>query len=156
VLPFLIAGARRRRDALTAVVVAGAALLAVSFAVFGPDLLHGMIGAQRIQQQLVATASVPNQVGAWLGFGGLTPAIRAVALAGFAIAFVTLLWRSWRGMDWLAAAGWATFALLVTSAWLMPWYVVWLLPLAALARDRRLAAATLALCLYVVVMRTPL
>jgi hypothetical protein len=46
--------------------------------------------------------------------------------------------------------------MLVTSAWLMPWYVTWLLPLAALGRNRRLVAASLALCLYLVVMRTPL
>jgi hypothetical protein len=37
----------------------------------------------------------------------------------------------------------------------MPWYVTWLLPLAALGRSRRLTAATLALCTYLVVMRTP-
>jgi hypothetical protein len=45
--------------------------------------------------------------------------------------------------------------MLATSAWLMPWYVTWVLPLAALGRDRRLVAATLALCAYLVVMRTP-
>ena len=30
------------------------------------------------------------------------------------------------------------FALLITASSLLPWYVVWLLPLAALATDRRL------------------
>jgi hypothetical protein len=38
----------------------------------------------------------------------------------------------------------------------MPWYVTWLLPLAALGRDRRLTGAALALTAYLVVMRTPL
>jgi hypothetical protein len=37
----------------------------------------------------------------------------------------------------------------------MPWYVVWLLPLAALGRDRRLLAGTLLMCAYVVAVRTP-
>jgi hypothetical protein len=37
----------------------------------------------------------------------------------------------------------------------MPWYVVWLLPLAAIGRSRRLELATLALCAYIVYMRTP-
>ena len=36
------------------------------------------------------------------------------------------------------ACGWATFAVLVASAWLVPWYILWLLPFAALSRDRRL------------------
>jgi hypothetical protein len=38
----------------------------------------------------------------------------------------------------------------------MPWYAVWLLPLAALGRDRKLTLATLVLCAYLVAVRTPL
>ncbi|MEA2458252.1 MAG: alpha,6-mannosyltransferase [Thermoleophilaceae bacterium] len=154
-LPFLIAGARRRRDALTGALVAGAAVVALALAAFGTGAA-GMLRAQRDQQQLVATASLPNQVGRWLGFGGITPGIRTLALALFAVAFAVLLARTWRGMHWLTAAGWATLAMLATSAWLMPWYVTWLLPLAALGRDRRLTAGALAMCAFVVVMRTPL
>jgi hypothetical protein len=41
-------------------------------------------------------------------------------------------------MEWLTAAGWAAAALLLSTSWLVPWYVAWLLPLAALASDRRL------------------
>jgi uncharacterized membrane protein len=154
-LPFLIAGARRRRDALTGVLAAAAAAVAVTVAAFGPHALTGMAQAQRDQQDLVATSSLPNQVGRLLGHGGLTPAIRAVALALFAAAVVALLVRTWRGMHWVTAAGWATLAMLATSAWLMPWYLTWLLPLAALGRDRRLTAATLAMCVFIGAMRTP-
>jgi hypothetical protein len=115
-----------------------------------------MLRAQVDQQNLVATASLPNQVGKWLGFGGITGGIRAVALALFVVVLGALLVRTWRGgIGWIAAGGWATVAMLVTSAWLMPWYVTWVLPLAALSRDRRLIGATLALCAYLVVMRTP-
>ena len=35
--------------------------------------------------------------------------------------------------------------LLLTTGFLVPWYVAWLIPLAALSRDRRLLAATIAL-----------
>jgi hypothetical protein len=154
--PFLVVGARRRRDALTGALAAGAALLALTLAAFGPQAFAGMAQAQRDQQSLVATASLPNQVGRWLGAGGLTPAIRAVALALFAAAVVALLVRTWRGMHWVTAAGWATLAMLATSAWLMPWYLAWLLPLAAIGRDRRLTTATLAMCAFIVAMRTPL
>jgi hypothetical protein len=154
-LPFLFAGARgRRRDALTGALVAGAALAAVTLAAFGTGVA-GMLRAQVDQQNLVATSSVPNQVGKWLGLGGATNGIRALALALLVVALVLLLVRTWRGMNWVSASGWATIAMLVTSAWLMPWYATWVLPLAALGRDRRLVAATLALCAYLVVMRTP-
>jgi hypothetical protein len=59
--------------------------------------------------------------------------------AAFAAVFVWLVRRVWRGqLDWIDAAGWAAAALLLTASSLLPWYVVWLIPLAALASDRRL------------------
>jgi alpha-1,6-mannosyltransferase len=155
VLPFLIVGARRRRDALLGA-VAGAALVAVTALIaFGGDAA-GFVKSNGDQQNLVANSSVPNQVGSWLGLGGITPALRTLALAGVVVVVAWLLVRTWRGGDWVNAAGWATLALLIGSAWLMPWYVAWLLPLAALAASGRLTLATLAFCGYMVVMRTPL
>ena len=56
-------------------------------------------------------------------------------------------------LPWLAAAGWATVAMLLAVTWLMPWYVVWLLPFAALAGSRRLTGAAIALTLFVIVVR---
>ena len=41
-------------------------------------------------------------------------------------------------MDWIDGAGWATLVMLVTASSVLPWYVAWLLPFAALATDRRL------------------
>jgi hypothetical protein len=35
--------------------------------------------------------------------------------------------------------------MLITAGLLVPWYVAWLVPLAALSRDRRLLAVTVAL-----------
>jgi hypothetical protein len=115
----------------------------------------GFLEANRDQQDLVAWSSVPNQLGRLVGAGGMTPAIRALATVALVAALVWTLARAWRGADWIRAAGWATFAVIVCSAWIMPWYVVWLLPLAALGRDRRLTIAALALCAYLVVLRTP-
>jgi alpha-1,6-mannosyltransferase len=157
-LPFLVAGTRRerRRDVLTGLIVAGAAAAAIALAAFGTGVA-GMLRSQVDQQNLVATSSVPNQVGRLLGTGGATSGIRAVALALLVVAVCVLLVRTWRDrMSWVTAAGWATLAMLVTSAWLMPWYVTWVLPLAALGRDRRLVVATLGLCAFLVVMRTPI
>jgi hypothetical protein len=50
----------------------------------------------------------------------------------------------WRGeLDWIDGAGWMVVALLITASSLLPWYVAWLMPLAALAADRRLWRASI-------------
>ena len=104
----------------------------------------------------MAIYSVPNQVGELLGLGGLTDGIRLVA-GVILVASVALALRStWRGGDWIAAAGWTVLALLVTTAWILPWYLAWLLPLAAISDDRRLRAGSLALVAYVVLTRVTL
>jgi hypothetical protein len=46
-------------------------------------------------------------------------------------------------MDWLNAAGWSTLVMLATAGSLLPWYVTWLLPLAAISTDKRLIRPTL-------------
>ena len=57
-----------------------------------------------------------------------------------------LLRRVWHGRtDWIDGAGWATVAMLVAASALLPWYVAWALPLAALGHDRRLARAAIVL-----------
>ncbi len=53
-------------------------------------------------------------------------------------------------------AGWATLALLLSTAWLLPWYAIWPLPLAAVCGDRRLRAAALVVCAYAVLIHLPL
>jgi len=83
--------------------------------------------------------------------------VRIVFGLAFAAAFLWLLWRTWRGrIDALDAIGWATFAILVATAWLLPWYILWLLPFAALSRDRRLKLATLALSGWMLAIGVPL
>nr|MBA3420964.1 hypothetical protein [Thermoleophilaceae bacterium] len=83
-----------------------------------------------------------------------------VRLAGalmLVAALALLCARVWRGGDPIAAAGWATLVALATTAWLMPWYVVWVLPLAALADPgRALRGAVLALCAFIVATRASL
>jgi hypothetical protein len=64
------------------------------------------------------------------------------------------VWR--RGYDWIAATGWALIALVVGSSWLLGWYMLWPLPFAAIANDRRLRAASLFLVAYFVAMRWPI
>lgn len=89
--------------------------------------------------------------------GGLDPtAVRVVALALYAALVIYLLIRTWRGADWLRAAAWASFGLLLATAWLLPWYLIWALPLVALSRDRPLQLLTLALTAFQLPARMPL
>jgi membrane-bound metal-dependent hydrolase YbcI (DUF457 family) len=61
---------------------------------------------------------------------------------------VWLLWRVWqRKFDWLDGAAWATFAVLVTAWAMLPWYVVWLMPLVAVSKSRRLWGAAIVISL---------
>jgi len=46
-------------------------------------------------------------------------------------------------------------ALLVTLSWVLPWYVLWILPLAALSSSRRLRVTALALGLYLIIAWAP-
>ena len=156
-LPLLFAAARprARRRELVGAAIAFAALAVVSIAVFGSHA-DGFVNAIRQQQNQVAIYSVPNQVGVALGLGGITGGIRLVADAGLIAVVLLALRAAWRGADWIAATGWTMLALLVTTAWLLPWYVTWLLPLAAISGDRRLRLASLALVAYVVVTRVTL
>jgi alpha-1,6-mannosyltransferase len=83
-------------------------------------------------------------------------AVRVAALAIFGAAVAWLLIWTWRGADWIRAAAWAGTGLLLATSWLLPWYLVWPLPLAAVARDRALAFVLLALTAYQLGARIPL
>jgi hypothetical protein len=71
----------------------------------------------------------------------------------FAASAVVLLARTWAGLGWIEAAAGATFALLVTTGWLLPWYIVWLLPLAAVLRRRLLPGVAVVLTLLLLGMQ---
>jgi len=154
VLPFMLIGARRRWPALRAAAAAGGIVGALAIAAFGSGAV-GFLTVVGTQQELVALHSVPNYLGRLLGLGGLTSGLRAAAIVVLTGALGVLLARTWRGRDWVSGAGWATFTLLVTSAWLLPWYVIWLLPLAALGDSARLRLATLGLAAFIVALRVP-
>ena len=76
-----------------------------------------------------------------------------------AIALVVLLRRAGgaaptHGLG--AGRGLGHLVVLLATAWLVPWYAIWLLPLAAVARCRRLMVATVLLCAYMLVIAVPL
>ena len=142
-LAFAIAsgGGRRARDHRRDVLIGAASALALfiglSFLWFGTGPLHLFATVQKVQSEgdwhsipgfakAVFGSSVGNVVGIVLG-------------VSFGLVCAWLLRLTWIGrMDWINAGAWTALALLITASSLLPWYVVWLLPLAALATDRRL------------------
>jgi hypothetical protein len=82
---------------------------------------------------------------------------RSVAIGLFAAAFVAVyLWlarEAWRGK---ARLGLATVALLLAAPYLVVWYVVWALPLAAAEDDEPAALLSLALCAYLLRQTIPI
>ena len=89
--------------------------------------------------------SVPNLVGLALGAGGESDTLRTVVNGLLVVIVGICCLRAWRGGGSLfdrtiTASGWASVALLLTLSWVLPWYVLWLLPLAALSRRGACAA----------------
>ena len=162
VVPFLVVGSRERwRRSLVAAVLVLAGLAVLGLAVFGTHALDAL-SFLNSNQARSSRWSFPYKTAQLLGLvlpGGrldYRTAARVLWGVAFGCIFLWLLWRTWRGEDPVRAAGWATFAILVASAWLVPWYVLWLLPLAALAGDRRLMAAGVALSAWMLVIAVPL
>src|SRR5439155_23015422 len=107
------------------------------------------------QSRLVTNESVPNLIGLAIGAGGETEALRVLLSGVLAVSVLACCVYAWRREESLSAAGWASVALLVTLSWVLPWYVLWVLPLAALSRSRRLRAATVALGVYLIIAWAP-
>jgi uncharacterized membrane protein len=149
------ASGRKRRLGLLLAGAAGAALAIAAAAslAFGWDWT-GAFGLAGENQDRTSYMSIPITLSR---LTGLDPdPVRAAALVLYATAVVYLLVRTWRGLDWVRAAAWASFGLLLATAWLLPWYLVWALPLAAISRDRPLQLLTLALTAYQLGARIPL
>jgi alpha-1,6-mannosyltransferase len=152
-LPFLVLGTRPRLSAVKGALVAGAGLLAVTYAAFGSGAL-GQLKVLKRQQLLVSGDAIPNQLAQFVGLPGVTSDVRLVARLTLLASVAWLAWRVWRGtMDWVVATGWSMVAIVATSSWMLGWYVLWPLPFAAVSRDRRLQAAALILLAYFVAMR---
>ena len=156
VLPFMVAASRPARRAVIAGALTVAALMAVFLARYGLAGPEGLVRAVGQHQSGFYLRDVPQQIGLLLGMGANPHALKPVMNAVFLGVAGYLLWRTWKGMDWITAAGWATLAALLTSTWLLPWYVVWLLPLAALGESGRLRLLTLVFCGYLIWAREPL
>jgi hypothetical protein len=140
-LPFMVLGRRKLGPiAGAAIGVLGGAIVAyVAFGVHGVDV----VAALNRDAALVSTDSFPTEIAHLLGKPGVFPIDHDLLKVALVLIVLHLMWRTWRGYDWVAASGWALLAISVTSTWLLAWYTLWSLPLAVVSRDRRLLIATL-------------
>jgi hypothetical protein len=154
-LPFMIVSKRRLAPILgTLAAVAVGAI--VGYAVFG---IHGidLVAALNRDAAFVSTDSFATEIAHLFGKPGVFPIDHDLLKAALVLIVLHLLWRTWRGYDWVAASGWALLAISVTSTWLLAWYILWPLPLAVVTRDRRLLFATLVVqALFVIHQISPL
>jgi alpha-1,6-mannosyltransferase len=72
------------------------------------------------------------------GAGPAATLAKAAGYVAFGLAYLGCLWQARRGLDgFLTAAYWATLAFIILATmWFQSWYVLWLLPLAALLAAR--------------------
>jgi hypothetical protein len=153
-LPFLgleAAYRLRGRERRWFVGVAGFGVLAVGIAttVFGPSWLRsaGPISNQLRDANSIGLPTRLHEVGLPLHVA------QGVCAVGFVLLYLTLLREAWLGRRRLAvAAG----GLCLAVAWLMPWYALWPLVLAAFDLDLAGIAIGIALSGYVLLDALPL
>jgi hypothetical protein len=153
-LPVLFAGLLHSRRTLVQLVLgmilAGLVLGAASLFAFGlhiPDL--------STQSRLVTPESLPNLLGLAVGAGGETDTLHLLTSLVLAGAVILSCRLAYKRSDPITACGWASVALLVTLSWVLPWYVLWVLPLAALSTSRRLRTTALVLGAYLMIVWAP-
>ncbi len=154
-LPFMLLSRRQLAPLIGAAAAAAIGAL-IAYVVFG---IHGVdiVSALNRDAAFVGTDSFPTEIAHLLGKPGVFPIDHDLLKAGLVLIVLHLMWRTWRGYDWVAASAWTLLAIAVTSTWLLAWYTLWSLPLAAVSRDRRVLYAALAVqALFVVHQTAPL
>ncbi len=154
-VPFLLIRAERRVRALVGALIAAVVMVVAAIAAFGSSA-PGVTD----QANTVTRFSLPADVASIFGvsvtrpcaghfYPCVNPTISLLTTATLVAAVGFLLWRAWRGADPVACAGWAAVALVLTLTSVMPWYLLWILPLAVLSRSRplQITAAVLGLLL---------
>jgi hypothetical protein len=154
-LPFMLLARRNTATLLGALAVLVLTAI-VTVPVFG---LHGLdvVAALNRDAALVSTDSFATELAHLFGKPGVFPIDHDLLKLALVAIVAHLLWRTWRGYDWVAASGWTLIAIAVTSTWLLAWYTLWSLPLAVVTRDRRLLVATLGVqALFIAHQASPL
>ncbi|HUA74471.1 MAG TPA: hypothetical protein VL988_06910 [Solirubrobacteraceae bacterium] len=153
-VPVVLAAAlpnpRRFTQVLLGMGVCAAAIAVVSVATFGlhtPDLTT--------QSKLVTSVSVPNLIGLALAQGGETEVLHKLLSLALVVSVVLCCVQAYKRRSPITASGWSSIALLATLSWVLPWYVLWVLPMAALTGSVRLRRTALAWGVYLVIAWAP-
>lgn len=151
--PFALIGSAGRGRFLAGAIGAATGIAIAAYLAFGWDWLHGF-GLAGENQDRTSHMSIPITTARLTGIEPDLVRLGAAVLFGATVAYL-LAW-TWRGGDWVRAAAWTALALLLATSWLLPWYPIWLLPLAAISRDRPLQLLALGLTAYQLGARIPL
>lgn len=149
-LPLRILEARRagRRIDHLGFAVAITVILAVASWRYGAGWLHSF---GNFSGQLERSTSV--SLNRWLTEFGVSEATARWLLVGtFALGYLWLLREAWRGRARLGLCG---GLLVLTSSWLVPWYAIWAVPLAAIEEDTTAQVLALGLSGYLLYAAVP-
>ena len=155
--PFALLGTREpggRARLIAGGIAALALIAAVSVLIFGSHVTESLSVAGG-NQSTISRWSVPATLARVTGGTDVDifrTILGAVAIAGI----IWLLVAVARGFDWIRAAGWGALAVLVATAYVAPWYVIWLLPVVAISRDRVLIGATILFTVFQATNAIPL
>lgn len=136
---FALLGEPRRGRIAAGFALAAAAVIGLGLIVFGGGL-GSAVEVVGQNQDRPSYMSLPTTLTRELGID--LDFTRAAGIVAFLAGAAWLALWTVRGADWVRAAGWATVGLLLATSYVTPWYVIWALPLVAMARDRALAAAS--------------
>jgi Glycosyltransferase family 87 len=153
-LPFALLGSKRPGRALIWGVLAALVLGAITVIAFGTHVSSLLHVLQR-DARLETPNDVPGVINDVLGLGLANRTLGRIGMLVLIATVAALLVRVYRGGDWLENAGWATCAVIVTTTWFLPWYLIWFLPLAALALRPYQRLTALALTALAIGLQVP-
>src|SRR3954453_15483274 len=154
-LPFALLGSRRPLKAILWAVAATAVISVATLLAFGTHI-SSLLHVIQHDARLETPNDIPGVINDVLGLGISTHTLGRIGMLIVLPTIGLLLLRVYRGGDWLENAGWATFAVLVTTTWFLPWYLIWFLPLAALAVRPYQRFTALALTALAIGLQLPL
>ncbi|HKN93051.1 MAG TPA: glycosyltransferase 87 family protein [Thermoleophilaceae bacterium] len=153
VLPFILVASAQRWRVLAGVAAGVVVVGVLALAGFGPHVFSVLNLLQHHDQFTKPISNVPGYLSYVLDHGKLTPAGHHVLQLVFYAGALALLGVAWWRRDWLPAGAGALLLLVATLGWMLPWYVVWVLPLAPLARRRWVPVGAMALTAVVVAIQ---
>jgi hypothetical protein len=154
-LPFALLGSKRPARALAWGLLGAVVVGVITLVAFGTHISSLLHVLQR-DARLETPNDIPGVINDVLGLGLANHTLGKIGMLVLIGTVGALLVRVYRGGDWLENAGWATCAVIVTTTWFLPWYLIWFLPLAALALRPYQRFTALALTALAIGLQLPL